>query len=380
MPRADQRHWAEVFVRGLLTVDGRKTIRKISDHVAGGGAEQCLQQFVNQSTWQWHMVRRDLALLIAEAMEPKTWVIADIVIPKNGSNSVGVGRQFVYSEGRVVNCQFGIAVFLVGDKWSCPVNWRLPLPPSWDGDKDLRAKARLPDDEYSGPRWQHMLDAIDEMTTDWGLVPAPVLVDVRSGLERELNSLVRGLEERYLEYALRVGANRPAATLASARARPQTLSFAEFINESITRNTAAHSRWGPPTSGGGRSQLVAARLPTERSPAPTSRHRTGNSRRHAPRSAVQANQTPRSAAHRHVVGEWSPFRNYLRSIWLTSFDQSQLPSLPETVARLDLVAADLATLYDDLGLRHFEGRSYPGWHHYVTLISVAAACKQLSSN
>src|ERR1700761_8783819 len=58
--RADQRRWGELYVRGLLTVPGRKTVRKISD-LAGGGVEQCLQQFVNQSTWDWSAVRRDLA-------------------------------------------------------------------------------------------------------------------------------------------------------------------------------------------------------------------------------------------------------------------------------------------------------------------------------
>src|SRR5215469_6854699 len=76
LPRSDQRRWATIFVRGLLSVPGRKGIAKISDHIAGGGAEQSLQQFLSQSTWRWDEVRRDLARQMS-ALNPRLWVIKD---------------------------------------------------------------------------------------------------------------------------------------------------------------------------------------------------------------------------------------------------------------------------------------------------------------
>jgi SRSO17 transposase len=371
LPRADQRRWAEVFIRGLLTVRGRKTVKKISDQVAGGGAEQCLQQFVNQSTWRWDTVRRDLALQLTGALEPRTWVLREVVMPKNGCHSVGVGRQFAHSERRVLNCQLGIAVFLAGDDWSCPVNWRLCLPPSWDHDKERRKKAHVPDEERSLPRWQHVLDAIDEMVIDWGLPPAPVVADMSQ--EPHLDPLLRGLEERHLRYALRVGVNRPAIMVGSGDAVPRTLSFGQVIAKSIAMNTTAVNRWHLPADRPGRPQLIAARLPAAAmglSPRPLPARGRPPYLHECP--------APRWTPPRHVVAEWSQVRKAPLAAWLTSFDPHRLPSMPEEIKRHDRTGADLYQLYDGLGLQHFEGRSYPGWHHYVTLVSIASACQQLS--
>lgn len=366
LPRADQRRWAEVFILGLLTVRGRKTIKKISDQMVGGGAEQCLQQFVNQSTWRWDTVRRDLALCLTGALAPRTWVIRDVVMPKNGSHSVGVDRQFAHPEGRVLNCQLGLAVFLVGDDWSCPVNWRLPLPPSWDHDKERRKKARVPDEERSCPRWQHVLDAIDEMVIDWGLPPLPVVADMSH--EPDLDALLRGFEERHLRYALRVGVNRPAILVGSAPAA-RTLSFAQVIAGSVARNTTALNRWHLRSDRPGRPQLIATRMSADA---------MALSLRPLGARCPQSQPGARGALLRHIVAEWSPVHKAPRTAWLTSFNPHRLPSMPEEIKRHDRTGADLAQLYDGLGLQHFEGRSYPGWHHYMTLVSIASACRHLS--
>jgi SRSO17 transposase len=355
LPRCDQRRWAEVFIRGLMTVPGRKTIKKISGYVAEGGAEQCLQQFVNQSTWRWDTVRRDLALRLASQHEPRAWVIQDVVLAKNGNNSVGVARQFAHPVGRVLNCQLGLAVFMAGHGWSCPVNWRLMLPLSWDEDKDRRRKAHLPDDEHCLPRGQHMLDIIDEMTTEWELRPSTIVADARN--EQQLDPLLRGMEERRLPYAIQVAPSQSALTVRSPGGTPQAMSFGQIITESVARNTAAVNVWQLPVGRQGRIQLIAARLPAHAWPP------SGGQRR--------------PAGPRYVAAEWSPARRSPRATWVTSLDPAQLAGLLEGIALLDQTAADLNELYDGLGLGHFEGRSFTGWHHYVTLVSIAHACRQL---
>lgn len=192
--RSDQRRWGEVYVQGLVSVPGRKSIRRISDHVMGRPVDQCLQQFINQSPWDWGPVRQRLAQRLVETIRPKAWVLEEVVFPKNGSDSVGVARQFVNSAGRLINCQVGLAVVLVGEDGGCPVNWRLLLPRSWDEDDTRRGRTRLPAHERSRPRWQHLLELIDEMMIDWGLPPAPVVIDARAiqGVE----PLIRGLADR----------------------------------------------------------------------------------------------------------------------------------------------------------------------------------------
>ncbi len=364
--RADQRRWGEAYVRGLLSVPGRKSVRKISDLVAGGGAEQCLQQFVNQSTWDYRPVRRDLTYRLFDAIQPQAWVVKEVVFPKNGNRSVGVAKQFVQSEGRLLNCQLGIAVFLTGQRGSCPVNWRLLLPPAWDEDEARRKRARVPAEERYLPTCRHILNAIDEMVTDWGLPPAPIVADIRH--HPRVGALARGLESLGLRYVLRVAENRPAVTVRSAHPAPQTLSFGELVVDSIQRNTTVISRSHLPAGRYGSSQFIVARMPTESADAEC-RARAG----HSAVTPVGHVPHPHSRPPRYVAAEWSSIRRSVRASWLTTLDALRLPRLPELTTLHDRVDAELEMLYTGSGLRHFEGRSFPGWHHYVTLVSVAHA-------
>ena len=368
--RSDQRRWGEIYVRGLIEVPGRKSVRKISDLVAGGGAEQCLQQFVNQSTWDCGPVRRDLTYRLFDAIQPQAWVVKEVVFPKNGDRSVGVARQFVQSAGRLLNCQLGIAVFLAGARGSCPVNWRLLLPPAWDGDGERRRRARVPAEEHYQPTCRHILDAIDEMVTDWGLPPAPIVADIR--LHSHVGALARGLESLGLRYVLRVAENRPAVTIRSAHSAPRTLSFGELIIDSIRRNTTAISRWQLPAGRRGSSQLIATRLPADSADLDYG-HRVG----HSAVTPVSHGLHPHSRPPRYVAAEWSSIRRSARASWLTTLDALWLPRLPELTTLYDRVDAELELLSTGSGLRHFEGRSFPGWHHYVTLVSVAHAWRYL---
>jgi DDE superfamily endonuclease len=354
IPRSDQRRWAGIFVRGLLSVPGRKSIAKISDYIAGGGAEQSLQQFISQSTWRWDEVRRDLAQRMSE-LGPRLWVIKEVVFPKNGASSVGVSRQFAAPEGRVLNCQLALAAFLVGDGWSCPVNWRLLLPPSWDNDASRRKKAHLPEDERAVPHWQSMIDMIDEMTVDWGLNPIPVVVDMSH--QRDLDAVLRALEERRMHYALKVDPNQRALTIRSGPGAAGAVSFARFIADSLSRNTIIVNTWGTPANRPGRVRLLAARLP----PAALSRAQVDSN---APGPA-------HSVADRYIATEWSPARNSPLAAWVSAPDPRRAPGPMADVGLHHQATADLDEMHDGLGLRHFEGRSFSGWHHHVTLVSVA---------
>src|SRR4051794_38023485 len=166
MARRDQRRWGEVYLRGLMLDGKRKSIEPMAARLADGD-EQCLQQFVNQSPWRWEPVRERLAVRLSEAIEPRAWGIDDTGFPEFGNKSVGVARQYSGALGKVGNCQIGVSISAATVQASCPIDWRLFLPESWNEDP-RRAGCKVPDEVAYRPKWQLALDMIDELRA-WGL-------------------------------------------------------------------------------------------------------------------------------------------------------------------------------------------------------------------
>jgi SRSO17 transposase len=201
IPRKDQRRWGQSYLRGLLLDGKRKSIQPMATRLARGdptanayALEQALQQFVNQSPWDPAPVRRRLAQRMTTAIDPAAWVIDDTAFPKFGRHSVGVAPQYCGALGKVANCQVGVSVHAVTDQASCPLDWRLFLPPEWDDDPERRRKAQVPDRERHRPKWQLALELLDELA-GWDLVPPVVLADAAYG---EVGEFRLGLEQRAL--------------------------------------------------------------------------------------------------------------------------------------------------------------------------------------
>jgi SRSO17 transposase len=348
LARSDQRQWGEIYVRGLVSMPGRKSIRRMSDCIVGGRADQGIQQFVNQSPWDWVPVRRNLASYASTLFRPQAWVVEEAVIPKNGLNSVGVARQYSHSAGRVMNSQLGLSVFLAEGPLSAPINWRLLLPPEWDDDPVRRSRSHVPHDERHMSRWQAVVDAIDEMTIHWGLEPQPVVVDARQDIH--LESLLRALEDRGLHYLVRVSAGTPLAVPAVGNGQPvRTIGeFAAGLNRVGSASVSWRDATPRPTAS---SRFVAQPLPR-------------------PSVVDPARWRGRS---RTLLAEWLPGRQRPETMWLTNLGTVRLPQLVALARTRRTVLGDMARLRDEFGLCHFEGRSFRGWHHHVTLVSLAHA-------
>ncbi|WP_184878433.1 IS701 family transposase [Sphaerisporangium siamense] len=349
--RSDQRRWGEVYVRGLLSVSGRKSIRRMAEQVVGWEAEQCLQQFVNQSPWDWVPVRRRLVEHAMPAVQPKAWVVREVVMPKNGSSSVGVDKQYAHSIGRMINCQMGLAVFLAGDSGASPVNWRLLLPRSWDEDPARRSRAHLPPAERHRSRWDLLLDAVDEMIGSWGLSPAPILVDACHTAQVE--PLLSGLEERGLRYVVQVTEGTRVSVGPRAR---WSATLGELVAQRARHDAVMLSRRDDMNAT--TSRFVALPL-TELA------------------GLYDMGPGGPYRGARRVLAEWPVSQPDLRAIWLTNLSGSRLLDLIGLLRLGHRADQDLATLADGFGLRHFEGRSFRGWHHHVTLVSVAFAYRLL---
>jgi SRSO17 transposase len=357
LARADQRRWAEMYVRGLVAVPGRKSIRRIAEQVVGYRADQSLQQFLNQSPWDSSRVRANLANRLWTTMRPQAWVFAEVAFPKHGDNSVAVTRQYAHSLGRTVNCQLGIAALLASGRGSCPVDWRLALPRCWDDDDDRRTRTRVPADERHRPWQSHVLDIITEMADGWGLPPAPVLVDSRNS--PQVDPLLRGLAGLGVRYAVQVCGGTPVRP-ARVGAPPAAVSPPVPVSEAaaaIPHSSRTTIAWW---DGGQMRRSQLAVVPIAGEPAV---HRIVPGRGHQP--------PPR------LVVEWTSGVARPAGMWVTNLNTTRLPDLVGLLRLAGTARTDLDRMNDESGLRHFEGRSFRGWHHHVTLVSIAHAYRLL---
>ncbi|QGU07119.1 hypothetical protein COCCU_05875 [Corynebacterium occultum] len=189
LPRTDQRTTSSYYLQGLMLEGRRKSMQPMADRL--GIDHQRLQQFVSTSPWKVEPVRQALATKAINLIHPDAWVVDDTGFIKDGHASPGVARQYSGTLGKVGNVQIGVSVHAVTDVASCPLNWRLFLPRSWDeayaDTPDDRAQARLrrarakiPDTIRHQPKAELALEMIDELT-DWGLAPPVIVADAGYG-------------------------------------------------------------------------------------------------------------------------------------------------------------------------------------------------------
>ncbi|MFF4060834.1 transposase [Streptomyces sp. NPDC001668] len=332
LPRADQRRWAELYVRALLRTPGKKSLRRLAESVSDSPtAAQALHQFVNASPWDWTAARRNLLREVAPTGEAVTaWTLAPTLIPKRGEHSAGVHRRFDPALGRLVNCQLGLVVLATGEHGPLPVDWNLYVPEKWA--RAQRSKARVPD-EVGGPLWSQAADLLRRTPSPPSGRCAPVTADLSWLPSREafLDHLARS--ER--PFVVKVPDTVRVVHAPSLSAGTASLTIRQLLAQrgsmaAEERQLALPVFLPRPSSGRVRLRLLV-------------RHRRND------------------AAH----------------IWLTNLVDRPLLDLRSLMRQPGLAANVVDTLHEDFGLRDFEGRSFPGWHHHTTLVSAAFAYSRL---
>src|SRR5688572_31116310 len=204
--RSDQRAKGQTYLRGLLLDGRRKSMQPMAERL--GVDHQGLQQFISSSTWAVEPVRERLAARVVAAIAPDAWVVDDTGFPKDGLASPGVARQYSGTLGKVANCQIGVSVHAVTDAASCPLNWRLFLPDSWDDAAAAtpeaaaaitarRTRAGIPADVRHHPKWRLALEMLDELA-DWGLRPPVVVADAGYGNNADFRAGITGRGAHYV--------------------------------------------------------------------------------------------------------------------------------------------------------------------------------------
>ena len=120
MGRSERRHWARVYVQGLMLDGEGKSIEPLAARQPEADV-QALRQFVGQSPWEVEEVQRRLAHKVVDLLsEPEVWIIDETAFPKAGEHSVGVARQYCGTLGKVANCQVAVSLHWNSAEASCP--------------------------------------------------------------------------------------------------------------------------------------------------------------------------------------------------------------------------------------------------------------------
>jgi SRSO17 transposase len=381
LPRSDQRAKGELYVRGLLTDGARKSMQPMAERL--GVDHQRLQQFITSSTWDYEQVRANVARWAVEAIDPDAYVIDDTGFPKDGTASPCVARQYSGTLGKTANCQIGVSVQVVTDTASVAANWRLFCPASWDDTtiadpvraravREKRTKAAIPDEVRHREKWRLALDMIEQIRDDWALPARPVVADSGYG---DATLFRLGLTQRGLTYVVQVD---PTATAHPADATPVTADY-------TGRGRPPKPAYPDPPATFKDLVLAAGRGGVRRLTwRQGTRGRTGNRqaklRSHflAIRIRPANRDIPRdgdgSLPAEWLIAEWPPDQPEPVKYWLSNLPaRTPLKTLVRLAKIRWRVEHDYRELKTGLGIDHFEGRSFIGWHRHVTLAVLAQA-------
>ena len=353
--RPERRASFATYALGVLGDAERKSLepiaaRSCADPDRMDAEHQRLHHFATDSPWDDHAVRCEAARYALKAMTSRepvdSWIIDDTGFLKQGTHSVGVQRQYSGTAGKTANCQVAASLTITTRTEQLPIDFALYLPEGWLTDA-RRVEARIPWDVKFATKPQLALQMIRRALDD-GVPRGTVLADQAYGCAEEFREGVRKLG---LHYAVAVDP-RSVVQVLNKRGRRS--------NEPVSLKKLAF-------------RIEAA----------------GGFRRHTWRQGTKKPLSARFALRRAVWAGRSyhgePNIAQRETVWVliewrdgetepANYFFSSLPG-PMTTKKLVRVVMQrwrTERAYEDLkgelGLDHYEGRRYPGWHHHVSVV------------
>jgi SRSO17 transposase len=365
LPHVRQRENAGLYVRGLIEQGGRKSLQPTLFRLEETAARyESMQQFLADSPWDPALVVRRCAERVCPEIEVEAWVLDDTGFPKDGKRSPGVKRQYSGTLGKIGNCQIGVSVHAVGKRGTAPLGWALYLPEDWCDDAERRTKAKIPERLVFKTKPELGVELV-ERAAGWGLPVGPVLGDQAYGDNTPLRERLHAAGR---EYVLALGGLTkvfPLETVftvpdqTAATGRPKSRARAdrepEAIRDLIARVADSQSRTvsfrdgpdGEPVS----SWFVFVRV------------RAAHNHEKA---------TPWPPREEWLIAEWALGKDEPTDYWISNLPADTEPERLARLARLRWkIELDYKQLKGELGLDHYEGRSWIGWHHHTALVTVA---------
>jgi SRSO17 transposase len=365
--RQAQRRWAPVYLKGLILPGERKSVEPMAARVAPADTQQ-LHHFVSTSPWPTAPLEEELVRAADRLVggPDAVLVVDDTALVKQGRCSVGVKRQYCGQLGKRANCQALVSLTLARAEVPVGVGLRLFLPEDWCADAARRTAAGVPEAVAYRPKWKIALDEIDRVLAS-GARFGHVLADAEYGRAAEFRA---GLAERRLAYAVGVP---PVQQVYPAEV---TLALPE-------RKATGRPRKHPVPSAAsvGAAELIEAR-PEAFRPVSWRTGTKGPLRAEFAALRVRVADGPVAAGGRHLPGDEAWLVGERRVSGERKYYLSNLPA----DASLEVLAALIKArwvceqahqqLKDELGLDHFEGRSWRGLHHHALLCQLALAFLQ----
>jgi SRSO17 transposase len=361
--RSEQRRCAGMYARGLLEAGARKSLEPIVARLGEDGDYEALQHFLADSPWDPVVVQRAVAERVAPEIGVQAWVIDDTGVAKDGRHSPGVKRQYSGTLGKIGNCQIAVSVHAVGERGTLPLDWALYLPEEWCQDGERRRKAKIPEDVRFQTKPQLAAALIDRAAA-WEIPRGPVLGDEAYGKNGELRARLDDLEIEYvlsvnadaLVYdpdtvfevpARRAGSRGPAPSTPIADREPHVIAdLATALDDADFQTLAYRTRDGQDISSRFAMLRVIAAHPVDRD-------------RRAPREEW-------------LIIEWPEGAEQPSDYWISNLPADTAPQRLAALARLRwTIELDYRQLKGELGLDHYEGRSYLGFHHHCAIVTAA---------
>jgi SRSO17 transposase len=346
--RQDRREAFSMYATGLFGDAERKSVEPIAAAACGDPAlcrafTERLLHFVGESSWDDRRVRLAASrYAIAEMIQRESmdaWIVDDTGFIKQGHRSPGVQRQYTGSAGKTTNCQIGVSLTVATGSVELPVDMDLYLPESWVSDRARCRSAHIPDGVAYRPKWRIALD-LAQRAVDAGYPPGLVLADSAFGDVGDFRDGIRALE---LDYALDVKVHTRVQIVCEQGLTTQTMTVAD-VADVLGARSYRQTTWRQGT----------------RKPM------------HSTFASVRVRVVRQSGVEPH--DQW---------LVIERPDPDQPPThyvlstLPRTVTRKQLVRRikqrwRIERTYEDMkgefGLDHFEGRSYRGWQHHVSIV------------
>ena len=335
---------------GLLAAEGRKSVEPMAAVTAPAevsAQHQKLLHFVANAPWSDERVLAKVRELALPAIERhgsiEAWIIDDTSYPKQGRHSVGVHHQYCGQLGKQANCQVVVTLSIANHDASLPIAYRLYLPEEWAEDAARRKKAHVPAAIAFKTKPQIALEQI-RAACAMGIPRGVVLMDASYGTNTALRAGVSALGLSYVAGIVPTIKVRAVTDRDASSERMSVKELALSLPNSAWRTIT----WREGTADRLRSRFARVRVRT----API-------------RRAVERTEET-------LLVEWPDGEAEPTKYWLSTLDQNTSFRRLVDIAKMRWrIERDYQDLKQEIGLGHYEGRGWPGFHHHGTLCIAA---------
>lgn len=368
---ADRIEPFQSYCKGLLLPGDRKSVEPMAARLAPDNVQrmhQSLHHLVADAPWNDEDLLADVRGAVLPLMQKQgdivAWIVDDTGFPKKGKHSVGVARQYCGQIGKQENCQ--VAVSLSAATWnaSLPIAYRLYLPEDWSKDSERRKATKVPAEIQFQTKPQIALDQIRRAVAS-DVAPGVVLADAGYGVNGPFRA---GISELGLQYVVGVqstmtvwgpGAEPLPAKPWKGQGRPPKLLRRDSQHQPVSvkalalalpRSAWKDVTWRQGAKGNLRSRFAAVRV----------------------RPAGRDYEKAEPHAQEWLLIEWPRAEEEPTKYWVSTLPpDTKLKALIKMAKHRWIIERDYEELKQELGLGHYEGRGWRGFHHHATLCIAA---------